>query len=147
MTSRINDNTSSLKDASLSVRVEKITEALSERKQLVEEGSQVLRAAAESLKGVKAKYEPVKTHSTVLVSTSKNATSCCEEVSRLLACLKVHEKVRYCLLHWSTASSLPCPRRGVPVLPDKHTGAPNCEMCKLLQHQRQLHSFCSSTKR
>lgn len=94
MTSRIVDNTSSLKDASLSVRVEKITEALAERKQLVEEGTQVLRGAAESLKGVRAKYEPVKTHSTVLVSTSKNATSCCEEVSRLLACLKVHEKVR-----------------------------------------------------
>lgn len=94
MTSRINDNTSSLKDASLSARVEKITEALEERKQLVEEGTQVLRGTADSLNGVKAKYEPVKSHASVLVSTSKHATSCIEEVSRLLACLKVHEKVR-----------------------------------------------------
>lgn len=94
MTSRINaDTTSTLKDATLASRVEKMTEVLAERKQLVEEGSTVLRGAAESLKGVRAKYEPVKTHSSVLVSTSKNATSCVEEVARLLSCLKVHEKV------------------------------------------------------
>jgi hypothetical protein len=91
----MNDNTSSLKDTSLAARVEKITEALEERKHLVEEGTQVLRGAAESLKAVRAKYEPVKSHSSVLVSTSKNATSCIEEVARLLSCLKVHEKVRY----------------------------------------------------
>lgn len=85
--------TASLKGVSLSQRVEKLQELLAEREQLVEEGCQVLQAAGDSLKIVKGKFEPVKTHSTLLSNTSKNVTQCNTEVSRLLICVKVHEKV------------------------------------------------------
>lgn len=92
-----------MKGASLSQRVEKLQELLSEREELVAEGRQVLKAAGGSLKIVKGKFEPVKTHSSVLSNTSKNVAQCNTEVSRLLVCMKVHEKVRshinYCVIY------------------------------------------------
>lgn len=85
--------TAPLKGTSLSQRVDKLQELLAEREQLVEEGCQVLRAAGDSLTVVKSKFEPVKAHSSLLSNTSTNVTQCNTEVSRLLVCVKVHEKV------------------------------------------------------
>ena len=80
-------------DALLAYRIKELTAVLEEQDTVVADGCHVLRNASQSLASVRAKYEPLKEHASTLSATSANATAVNTDLHKLIASLKMHQKV------------------------------------------------------
>jgi hypothetical protein len=88
------DNTQTRDDATLVYRIKALTSVLDEQDELVAGGCHVLRNASHSLASVRSKYEPLKEHAATLSLTAANASLVNEDLHKLIASLRVHQKVR-----------------------------------------------------